>query len=182
MRADLQQHTPTPVAIRPPPQRGATLVVALIILVVLTLLGVTAMQGATMQERMAGNVRDLNVAFQAAEATLREGEEFLQDTVVLPPFNGTNGLYQAPDAGDPRPWEDTGFDWSTDARAYTGDDPGGHSMPTYIIEELQVSPTEDGGEIGLGLPAGESDLYRVTARAVGGNPNTVVILQTIYKR
>ena len=163
-------------------QRGATLVVALIILVVLTLLGVTAMQGATMQERMAGNVRDVNIAFQATEAALREGEQYLSDTVVLPAFDGTNGLYPAPNQGDPRPWEVTNFNWDNDARQYEGDDLGAAAPPAYVIEELQVSPAGEGGEIGLGMAVGEDRLYRVTARGVGGNPNTIVILQTIYRR
>lgn len=37
----------------------------------MTLIGTTAMQG-THQQRMAGNMRDRNLAFQAAEAALRE--------------------------------------------------------------------------------------------------------------
>lgn len=180
MRMQIQTIGPAPIsAVR---QRGATLVVALIILVVMTLLGVTSMQSATMQERMAGNVRDMNVAFQAAEAALREGEEFLSTTVVLPPFNGNLGLYQAPNQGDPRPWEQDGFNWASEARQYDGEDFGGSAPPAYIIEELQVRPQSEGGEIGLGLPVGEERLYRVTARGVGGNPNTLVILQTIYRR
>ena len=183
MRKDMQAYQAIPAAGRPQRQRGATLVVALIILVVLTLLGVTAMQGATMQERMAGNVRDVNVAFQAAEAALRDGEDFLSNTVVLPPFNGNNGLYEAPDIGDPRPWEAAGFNWDSDGRAYSGnEDFGGARVPTYVIEELQVSPQSEGGDIGLGLPTPAERLYRVTARGVGGNPNTIVILQTVFKR
>ena len=55
-------------------QRGAALIVGLIFLVILTLLGVTAMQSSTLEERMAGNARDRNLAFQAAEAALRDAE------------------------------------------------------------------------------------------------------------
>ena len=58
-------------------QRGVVLVTGLIFLVILTLLGVTAMQTTILEERMAGNLRDENLAFQAAEAALREGELFL---------------------------------------------------------------------------------------------------------
>ena len=184
MRKDSQMHQTISATGQPQRQRGATLVVALIILVVLTLLGVTAMQGATMQERMAGNARDVNVAFQAAEAALRDGEGFLANTVVLPAFNGDLGLYRAPDVGDPRPWEIGGFDWGNDndARQYEDDDFGGAEAPAYVIEELQVTPQSEGGEIGLGLPTPAERLYRVTARGVGGNPNTIVILQTVFKR
>ncbi|MAY42817.1 MULTISPECIES: PilX N-terminal domain-containing pilus assembly protein [unclassified Neptuniibacter] len=55
-------------------QKGAVLIVALIFLVVLSLIGVSSMQGTTMQETMSGNLRDQYSAFNAAEAGLREGE------------------------------------------------------------------------------------------------------------
>ena len=47
-------------------QLGATFVTGLIFLVILTLLGVTAMKTAGMEERMSGNMRDRNLALQAA--------------------------------------------------------------------------------------------------------------------
>ena len=53
-------------------QRGAVLIVTLLFLVILTMLGVTAMSGTTMEERMAGNARDGSIALQAAEAALRD--------------------------------------------------------------------------------------------------------------
>ena len=56
-------------------QRGAALVIALIMLLVMTVLGLAAMQITRMEERMAGNTRDLNLAFQGAEAGLRDSEE-----------------------------------------------------------------------------------------------------------
>lgn len=55
-------------------QRGAVLMVALMFLVILTMLAVTSMTGTTLEERMAGQYRDLNIAFQAAEAALRDAE------------------------------------------------------------------------------------------------------------
>jgi Tfp pilus assembly protein PilX len=36
--------------------------------------------------------------------------------------------------------------------------------------------------LGSGQPQPETVYYRVTARAVGGNPNSVVLLQSIYRR
>ena len=36
--------------------------------------GITAMQVTRMEERMAGNSRDVNLAFQGAEAGLRDSE------------------------------------------------------------------------------------------------------------
>jgi type IV pilus assembly protein PilX len=52
--------------------RGATLVVALIMLVLIAIIGFGAMQTTTMEEKMSGNLRDKNISFQAAEAGLRE--------------------------------------------------------------------------------------------------------------
>ena len=58
-------------------QRGATLIVALVILGIMTVLGVAVMQSSTLQERMAGNSRQKLIATNAAESALREAEEFL---------------------------------------------------------------------------------------------------------
>lgn len=62
----------------PSPQKGMVLVVSLIFLLLLTLLGVSAMQNATMQEKMSGSVMVRNQSFQLAEAALRLGESSIQ--------------------------------------------------------------------------------------------------------
>jgi Tfp pilus assembly protein PilX len=56
-------------------QEGAVLIVALLFLVVLTMLGITAMTGTTFEERMAGNARDAAVAMHSAEASLRAARD-----------------------------------------------------------------------------------------------------------
>lgn len=56
-------------------QRGAVLIVALIMLLLLTIIGLSSMRGTSLQENMAGNMRDSNLALQASEAALRKGEE-----------------------------------------------------------------------------------------------------------
>lgn len=61
-------------------QRGAVLLVSLVFLLLLTLLGVSSMQNATLQEKMASSVMMRNVSFQAAEAALRLGEASIQAT------------------------------------------------------------------------------------------------------
>lgn len=55
-------------------QQGAVLLVALVMLLLLTLIGVASMRGTSLQENMASNLRDSNTSFQAAEAGLRAGE------------------------------------------------------------------------------------------------------------
>jgi type IV pilus assembly protein PilX len=58
-------------------QSGVTLIVALIMLLVMTSLGITTMSGATLQERMAGNSRQQTVARLNAEAALKSAEAYL---------------------------------------------------------------------------------------------------------
>jgi len=60
-------------------QRGAVLLVTLVMLLLLTLIGLASMRLASLEERMAGNLRDRQVAFQAAEAALRAGELAARD-------------------------------------------------------------------------------------------------------
>ena len=61
-------------------QSGVALIVALILLVVITVIGLAAIRTSTLQEKMAGNTFDRAQAFQVAEATL----QFAAAT-ILPP-------------------------------------------------------------------------------------------------
>lgn len=76
----------------PAGQRGAALFISLMFLIILTLIGLSAANVGIMQERMAGNVRDTNVAFQQAEASLRAVEQRLQDVIL----GGGGGLGEIP--------------------------------------------------------------------------------------
>ena len=60
-------------------QQGAALAVGLLILLVITMVGVSAMRNTTLQEKMTGNLRDENLSFQAAETALNAGEVILQE-------------------------------------------------------------------------------------------------------
>ena len=77
-------------------QGGAILIVTLLFLVILTMLGVTAMTGATMEERMAGNTRDTSLALQAAESALRDARRDISRI----PVSGTIGRARPPDRAD----------------------------------------------------------------------------------
>lgn len=61
-------------------QSGVALIVALILLVVITVIGLAAIRTSTLQEKMAGNTFDRAQAFQVAEATLQ-----LASATILPP-------------------------------------------------------------------------------------------------
>ena len=50
-------------------QKGAVLIVSLVVLLVVTLLGVAGMNSSLMQEKMAANAQNSNRTFQAAESS-----------------------------------------------------------------------------------------------------------------
>ncbi len=52
-------------------QQGIVLVVSLLILVVMTILGVSMLSSATLEERMASNLQGQNLTFQTAESCIR---------------------------------------------------------------------------------------------------------------
>ena len=61
-------------------QQGAALIVGLIMLLLMTILGVTSMSSSIMEEKMAGNSRDRAIAFQAAESALRAAEREIENS------------------------------------------------------------------------------------------------------
>uniref|UniRef100_UPI001F1227AD pilus assembly PilX family protein n=1 Tax=Pseudomonas viridiflava TaxID=33069 RepID=UPI001F1227AD len=65
-------------------QGGMVLLVSLVFLLLLTLLGISSMQTATLQEKMAGSVVVRNQSFQLAESALRLGESAIKAGAVLP--------------------------------------------------------------------------------------------------
>ncbi|MFQ5642393.1 MAG: PilX N-terminal domain-containing pilus assembly protein [Thiogranum sp.] len=82
-------------------QRGAVLAVSLLILLVMTIIGIASMGSTTLQEKMANNNAQRQIALQAAEVALRAGETFLLANInsvtdLATNFNATNpvdGLY-----------------------------------------------------------------------------------------
>lgn len=58
-------------------QRGISLIVILMLLLVMTLIGLAVLRTTLLQERMSANLRDRSLSFQTAEAALRDAEEFI---------------------------------------------------------------------------------------------------------
>ncbi|HFD13100.1 MAG TPA: pilus assembly protein PilX [Crenotrichaceae bacterium] len=162
-------------------QRGATLVVSLILLIVMAMIGLSSMQSTTFEEKMAGNMRDQSVAFQAAETALRAGEIYL-GTPILPVFNGSDGLYQPASGSTDLPvWET--IDWSDASNVVTVSNltiADAINNPVYIIEEL-ADVVDSSGSLEAALPK-VSAYYRVTARGSGTTATSQVILQSVFKR
>jgi type IV pilus assembly protein PilX len=166
-------------------QTGSALIVSLIFLLLMTLIGTAAMRSSTMQEQMAGNSRDWNVAFQASEAALREAESFLLTSVVLPAFNDAAGLYQVNSPLRPA-WTVNAIDNGNGIRTYATDIDGTSRRPRYYIEQLgTLSPP--GVETETGVPVEEVRYFRVTAVGYGGAvdalgvPIASVVLSTVFR-
>jgi len=164
-------------------QRGATLIVSLLLLVVMTMIGVAAMRSNMMEEKMSGNQRDQNLAFQAAEAGLRDAETFIEGVVSTAAFNGSAGLYGESDS------EPDVFNMTWDAsnsRSYSGTTLAEvASQPRYIIKYLgetgNTNTTPSIGGYGS-VQSTTTKLFRITVRGTGGSDNSQAFLQSHYAR
>jgi len=87
-------------------QQGAALIVSLLLLAIVMLLATAGWQMGTQEERMVGQQRDRAIAFEAAEATLRDAEHDLMGTCAsgiaaggctprTMPINGETGFGNA---------------------------------------------------------------------------------------
>lgn len=169
-------------------QRGVALITGLIFLVVLTLIAITAARMAGLEERMSGNTRDRSLAVQAAEMALRDAELDIRNSGRVSGLTNfvaacTNGLCYNGIQGNSNGtnWNTTPV-WSAVSMTnvpsvaygfFTGATAiaGLSAQPRYIIEGIKKVP-----------PGGTEEFYyRITVRAQGANPNTVVWLQEVFK-
>lgn len=163
-----------------PRERGAILVTSLLLLLTLTIIGVSVVQVTRMQERMAGNMRDLNLAFQGAEAALRDGEAQVEGTInlatctvapcatwerqTLPVLTGTTAAWWAANA------QEYGVDGTRELTDLAAD-------PQFVVEHVrQVKPSLNVDD------AFGRDFFQVTARSAGGSGGTNTVLQVTYAK
>ncbi|MDJ0806798.1 MAG: pilus assembly protein [Gammaproteobacteria bacterium] len=174
----------------PRTQQGAVLIVSLIILLVMTLIGLSAMRSTTLEERMAGNARNEESAFQAGEAALRDGEDMIQNfsPEPIPTADGTSDVWIL-DAPDPDTtnaiawWNEPGRDkawWDANGKAYSGSLTDLGSSPRYIAEAAEF--IGDSLNVGQQLDGSGKNFYRITAYGTGGNDLARVLLQSTYAR
>jgi type IV pilus assembly protein PilX len=176
-------------------ERGFSLVTILVMMVVLVSLALAGMNSSLVQERMAGNARDRNIALQAAEAALRDAEADIQANLTINSAfapDCTGGLCLPPSMTASGPtsqplWQT--INWGTAAgksRAYGGITgatalPDVASQPRYIVEQLPPLAPAAGTSASLAQSVDESPLaFRITARGTGRRDATVVILQSTY--
>ncbi|NUT77518.1 pilus assembly protein PilX [Pseudomonas sp. C1C7] len=148
-------------------QRGMALLVSLVFLLLLTLIGISSMQNATLQEKMAGSVSLRNQSFQAAEAVLRVGESAVQlDSYALAVCSGTT---QCAPPAESSTVKAAGVN-STSGVAWIASGNG-----FYGVQNIGTSITA------VNVPSNTSaTLYRVTAVGIAGSSRSVV--ESIYAK
>jgi type IV pilus assembly protein PilX len=175
-------------------QRGMSLFPAMVLLLVVAMLSIAALSGSAMQERMAGNAKDMNVAFQAAEAGLRDAEGDIDANITAATaFTSacTNGLCTPPskwatptstDISKLIDWTNPGLRRAYGANTGVAPLPSVATQPVYVIELLSHLPPAPGNSVGLGIaPVGSAGTaYRVTVLATGARAESRALLQSIY--
>ncbi|MGV8932663.1 MAG: pilus assembly PilX family protein [Luteimonas sp.] len=159
-------------------QRGATLVVVLILLLIMTVLGLAILRGTSLDERMSANMRDRSLSFQAAEAALREGEAIAANPAIAPPATGcAGGVCATPLATATDRWLDTGFTAWRNASTSMGTIA---TPSTFIVEYMGDAPTWPGCDRKVPVDAlCLSPRYRITARSQADG-RAQVVLQTNF--
>lgn len=146
-------------------QGGAILIVALIMLLLLTVIGLSSIRGTTLQERMAGNSRDESLAFQASETAMRQAESVIRAQ--------TRAYWQ---------------NYTTTPTWANGTALTGLGTPRYKITPLPgISIMKAGDSLQAGAPI-SSSVIRIEAEGFGitkddaSNWASKVELRSIYRR
>ncbi|MBV6289956.1 pilus assembly PilX family protein [Pseudomonas aegrilactucae] len=147
-------------------QGGMVLLVSLVLMLLLALLGMSALHGATLQARMTGNLEAALQAFESAEATLRAGEARvlaghappLPCVYCLPPPEAAQVRAGGVHAGG---GASSGLAWQVYERGF------------YLIQPLGES--NRAAHMPDGLPV---RLYRITA--VGRQRQARVVLESVH--
>ena len=170
-------------------QTGVVLITGLIFLVILTLIVLAGLRSGMLEERMASNARNRQIAMQAAEAVLRDAEisAFSAPAAPFDPFVRatfadacTNGYCSRPAPASTPRWQT--IDWTSTAitRTFASNTSNISSalvpnQPRYIIE-LATTPIVVGGGT---LPC-PTIVYRITAHGVGQDSSEVFV-QSLYR-
>ena len=178
-------------------EKGVALFLTLTILLILTVLGVSSIQTTSMQERMARNYRDVNIAFQGAESAVQEAEDYLETLTNIGSFPEeddaqlcVSGICTSTD-GTSRWTQAFGYvDWSDNttyrSTTTTAADLGAADDPKYMIEYVaRVTIEQDTlniGNVGEGGSSGRAYIFRITSRGAGGTVESAAMIQSLYER
>lgn len=180
-------------------QHGVALLVALILLIVITLVGLAAIGTTLLQNKMASNQYDRQVAFQSAEAALRVAAAQLQadPTMVTRDCSGNTTTICS---GNPFKDGVPPSDIYTVPKGTGGSDTAFNAgslaagQPQYVIEFMGTQTQAFGAQsancqqANSRLTCGSTNfkMYRITARsadpaATGSRSRAVVTLQAVMK-
>ncbi|MBB1074532.1 hypothetical protein HUU62_08920 [Rhodoferax sp. 4810] len=163
-----------------PNQQGAVLITGLMILLIATIIGVSAVQNTAFDERMANNSRGEQLAFQAAEAAIREAARTIESN------KSSLTIINSPTT--PRPdFNQDCATWTSTNQASNVNMIGEHavlaSLPVYTIEELEaILPVPPDQKFCNGVEMNPTPLlhpYRITACAQGSLNTAVVVLEAL---
>ncbi len=154
-------------------QKGAVLAATLMITVVLSLIGITAMESAGLEGKMARNAIDRQLAFQSAEAALRAAETYIRNTTArAAPVSSCDSPPCVMDSSLLNPgW------WETSSDSFWSSNGAPVDNAYYIIEERAFVP--DSLSVGHNIPTGR-DFYDLTARGKAQTSSGQAILQGTY--
>ncbi len=154
-------------------ERGASLIVALVFLVIMAMLGVTVAGVTNLEERMASNTRDRDLALQSAEAALHDAEQRLADPAfrgtafpAFDPLRANSATYWEGCFTPPAPVAPCAVMYTPTTAMVTFGAGAVAEQPSFVIEKKPK--------------VGTTDVFLVTARAVGGSNEAVVVLQAEY--
>jgi type IV pilus assembly protein PilX len=169
-------------------QSGVVLFVALMLLLILSMIGVTVARMQTVEERMARNENNRQLATQAAEAGLRYAEYqllnapgesvFAGDTAGYYVISQTTGSMVTPLTGTPP----TLFSTPANVMPYAGPAlslvPAGKAQTPNIIIELVGYGSVPGDTL---TPSQEPPVYRITVQGYDADGTPSVMLQEVYR-
>lgn len=173
-------------------QRGISLLVVLILLLVSTLLGLAVLRSSNMQERMTANLRDRSLAYQATEAALvyatnlirsRDGTPQDMSKVLPQPGDGcVDGVCPPPEDGQPDRWLDPGTAWiPVPDSAYDTEQLA--AAPEYIIEYMGMVPSRPDACLADPKPIDcENPMYRITARTRAAGRAEVMLQANVINK
>ncbi len=166
-------------------ESGAVLIVALVMVLLISIVAFSGIRSSNLQEAMAGNMRDRNLAFQASESGLVAGESLVDYRVTPPLCTGVATCVRV--VGQPASesviYLDTeGFIARSRDSNVDLSGAGIEEAPRFMIEELTVFTPLDNSALEKGANFTRILPYRVTSMGSGMGAETSVILQSTYNR
>lgn len=168
-------------------QKGAVLVTAMIYMLVLSMIGISAMRGTAMEEKMASNSWEHSRAFQAAESVLLDaGQWFLfQPDLIDASSDGSSGVWETGSVANAV--VNSTFDWAVNGVAYGSSSGDSSSLfgdlyasPRYVIEEAGFEPSDNDPDT-LAKKTGVF-YYSVSAIGYGRSDSSRAVLQTTLEK